>query len=232
MDKMKRWIRRALIHKYFPEIWYLVENWLSQCSDGGRLLEIGCGRGVFTQAMVQDCWNVYSLDYSKHSLERAQERIAKIGKEVSFTLAQPEQLPFQDEAFEAITCINCLEFADNPLASLREAYRVLKPGGKGVVVVFRAYSFWSFRWVAQALRKDRPEKSYRCFKLSILKKLIVKSGFSVDSYKLKGRYIPFQPGKSVLPWPVSGAVVALLEKPLPGEKQIKIPMDSQGVFHK
>jgi len=231
MDIFRRWIRRAIIHRYFPEIWYSIENWFSDRS-GGALLEIGCGRGVFTNAIVQDLWKVTSLDPSKYSLQRAKERVKKTGKPVTFAHAMPENVPFEPDQFDAITCINFLEFSADPLQVLKEARRVLKPGGKGIVVAFRKNSFWALPWVASALRKDVPERPYHCLNLENFKELIVASGFSIDSYKFRARYLPMQPRKKVIPWPVAGAMIALVKKPMPGEKQVKVPPQIKGMFHK
>jgi ubiquinone/menaquinone biosynthesis C-methylase UbiE len=231
MESLKRWIRRAIIHRYFPEIWYSVENWLSARS-GDLMLEIGSGRGVFTNAIAKDSWSVTSIDPSAQSIERAKRRVSRSGFQVNFQLGKPEALPFDADCFDAVTCINYLEFSPDPIKVLTEAFRVVKPGGKGVVVVFRSFSFWALPWVAAALRKDVPERPYQCLDFDAFRKLIIQSGFSVDSYRFRARYLPLQLRRNVIPWRFYGVMIASVKKPLPGEIQIKTPVRKMGMFHK
>jgi ubiquinone/menaquinone biosynthesis C-methylase UbiE len=231
METIKRWIRRAIIHRYFPEVWYSIENWLSSRM-GDQMLEIGSGRGVFTNAIAKDSWSLTSIDPSQQSIVMAAVRLKDSGFRVNFQKANPEQLPFENDRFDAITCINYLEFSADPVKVLTEAMRVLKPGGKGIVVVFRSLSFWTFPWVAGAMRKDTPDRPCRCYNFQEFRTMIIRSGFSVDSYRFRARFLPLQPYKQVVPWPFAGVMIASVKKPMPGEKQIKHPARKMGLFHK
>jgi ubiquinone/menaquinone biosynthesis C-methylase UbiE len=231
MERLKRWIRRAIIHRYFPEVWYAVENWLS-ARTGDLMLEIGSGWGVFTDAVAKDSWQVISIDPAPESIAAAKQRVHKSGNEVTFRVASPEDLPLDNNQFDAITCINYLEFSPSPLKTLTEAFRVLKPGGKAVIVVFRTFSFWSIPWVAAALRRDIPSRPYRCFDSYDLAKILRRSGFIIDGFKYRARYLPIQPRNAVIPWPFAGAIVATVRKPAIGEQPHVRKGRKMRVFHK
>ncbi len=231
MNAIRRWIRRAIIHRYFPEVWYAIENWLS-ARGGEHMLEIGCGRGLFTAAIAKDGWSLTAVDPSRLSVDRAQRRVDDAGLHVQFKTAKPEALPLPAEFFDAVSVINYLEFSPQPQLVLNEAMRVLKPGGKGVIVVFRSASFWALPWVAASLRKDNPQRPYRCLPFDELRRLIIQSGFSIEKYTFRARYLPLQPGRGVIPWPFAGAIIASVKRPMPGEQQVKNPPKLGGLFHK
>ncbi len=106
----------------------------------GRMLDFGCGAGRFLQRMHRRGWMVLGLDPSAGAVEfiRGQLHLpALLG-----TLPHPELRP---GSFELITMWHALEHVHAPLQILREAYRLLVPGGKLHVAVPNIDSL-PFRW--------------------------------------------------------------------------------------
>ena len=93
--------------------------------DGKRLLDVGCGSGVFCALATAAGHEVSGCDATPALLAIARTRLPT----VNFLEADLEQLPFPNQAFDAVTGFNSFQYAATPLNALREAHRVLKRGG-------------------------------------------------------------------------------------------------------
>jgi 2-polyprenyl-3-methyl-5-hydroxy-6-metoxy-1,4-benzoquinol methylase len=106
----------------------------------GRLLDFGCGGGAFLEAMSRQAWQVTGLDVSTAAVQRVRTDLglrALVG-----TLPHPELRP---ASFDVITMWHSLEHVHQPLEVLREAYRLLVPGGQLLISVPNIDSL-PFRW--------------------------------------------------------------------------------------
>ncbi|MBL8127975.1 MAG: methyltransferase domain-containing protein [Chloroflexia bacterium] len=104
---------------------------------GERVLELGCGTGVFLPglaAAVGPDGYVVGLDHNAGFLEEARQRLITTGVStvVSLEEADATRLPFPDASFDAVHVERVLMHLDDPDAALREVRRVLKPGGRFV----------------------------------------------------------------------------------------------------
>ena len=110
----------------------------------GRLLDFGCGGGGFLQHMHRRGWRVLGLDASGPAVQRVREKLglpALVG-----SLPHPELKP---GSFDVITMWHSLEHVHAPLDVLRQARRLLVPGGRLVVAVPNIDSL-PFRWFGPA----------------------------------------------------------------------------------
>lgn len=94
----------------------------------GRLLDFGCGAGSFLKTMADQGWAVTGLDAAVGAVEevRAQHGLAALVG----TLPHPDLRP---GSFDVVTMWHSLEHVHRPLELLREAFRLLVPGGKLIV---------------------------------------------------------------------------------------------------
>jgi ubiquinone/menaquinone biosynthesis C-methylase UbiE len=108
----------------------------------GRLLEVGCGEGLFLTQLVKinskvEAWGV---DNWPQILARARERFIKNGlTEIKLVEAQAGQLPFEDAYFDAVIFVNvliCIVSLEEVKAAIKEISRVTKPGAK-LILEFR-----------------------------------------------------------------------------------------------
>lgn len=90
----------------------------------GRLLDVGCGLGLFLETMRAD-FDLYGVDLSPYAIGQAQSRLPDATLEVA---SLTEGLPFDGE-FDVVTAINIFEHLDDPAAGLTAVRSRLRAGG-------------------------------------------------------------------------------------------------------
>jgi ubiquinone/menaquinone biosynthesis C-methylase UbiE len=97
-----------------------------------RVLDVGTGTGrmpALLQAEPGFAGSVVGLDRSRRMLAQARARLGGHGGVPALALGDAGHLPFAEASFDAVTCVEVLEFTAHPEDTLREMARVLKPGG-------------------------------------------------------------------------------------------------------
>jgi ubiquinone/menaquinone biosynthesis C-methylase UbiE len=91
-----------------------------------RVVDVACGTGILADRIQRDLHpaEVYGVDMSEGMLRQAQSR----SSDVDWRRGPAEQLPFDDEALDAVVTTSAFHFFDQP-AALRDFHRVLAPGG-------------------------------------------------------------------------------------------------------
>jgi phosphatidylethanolamine/phosphatidyl-N-methylethanolamine N-methyltransferase len=99
----------------------------------GPTLELGIGTGRSLRYYPLGA-EVIAIDLSPRMLARARRRAARLGVAVDLRVADVQSLPFPDASFETVlaTCLFCS--VPEPVSGLREARRVLKPGGRLLLI--------------------------------------------------------------------------------------------------
>lgn len=96
------------------------------------VLDVATGTGRLPRAVLRQPpfqGRVIGLDLSRGMLREAVNRTAQFADRLTFIWQDASQLPFAEGTFDAVTCIEALEFMPDPLHVLDELVRVLRPGG-------------------------------------------------------------------------------------------------------
>ncbi|NOU23340.1 MAG: bifunctional demethylmenaquinone methyltransferase/2-methoxy-6-polyprenyl-1,4-benzoquinol methylase UbiE [Methyloglobulus sp.] len=186
-------------------IWKRIAVQLSNVRKGEQVLDLAGGTGDLTtlfEQRVGDEGNVVLADINAQMLRTGRNRLIDRGLvgNVQYTQVNAECLPFADDSFDCVCIAFGLRNVTDKDAALRSMYRVLKPGGRAIVLEFshpidpiteKVYDFYSFnllpkigKWVA----KD--EESYRYLAESIrmhpkqdeLKAMMETAGFERCEY--------------------------------------------------
>jgi len=112
---------------------------LSQAAPGQRILDCATGTGDLAlefKRQVGATGEVIGTDFCAEMLEAAPGKAARAGLAVEFAVADALALPYPDARFDVASIAFGIRNVDDPLRCLRELARVVKPGGRVVVLEF------------------------------------------------------------------------------------------------
>lgn len=99
-------------------------------SGDDKVLDVGCGAGNATIPAAKTGAEVTGLDLTPRLLEVGKAAAADAGVEIEWIEGDAEQLPFEDESFDAVMSVFGCMFAPDHRAAAGEIARVMKPGGR------------------------------------------------------------------------------------------------------
>ncbi len=131
------WIapRYDRIKQYHPndEDWYLGHPLTRALAgvDHPLILDVGTGTGRLPATLLRCRFQgqVIGLDFSRRMLAQAARNLDGYRDQVIWVWQDAAHLPFDDAVFDAVTCMEALEFLPDPRGALAEMVRVLVPGG-------------------------------------------------------------------------------------------------------
>jgi 2-polyprenyl-3-methyl-5-hydroxy-6-metoxy-1,4-benzoquinol methylase len=150
---------------------------------GGRLLDLGCGSGAWLLQMRDLGWQVRGLDFDPEAVALARRR----GLEV-------DQGPLEDqryraESFDVITLNHVIEHVPDPVATLAECRRVLRPGGRLMLFTPNTASL-GHRLFKDDWRGLEPPRHLHLFGPNAMHHALLRAGFSgCDVRTTNSRYL-------------------------------------------
>ena len=127
---------------------------------GQRVLEIGVGAGSDFVRFARAGADATGVDLTEHAIRLVRQRLDNEGLEAHLQQADAESLPFEDEAFDRVYSWGVLHHTPDTGRAVREAVRVLAPGGRLCVMLYARHSWVAYGlWAKHALLKGRPTRS-------------------------------------------------------------------------
>lgn len=114
----------------------------------GRTLEVAAGTGRNLEHYNADV-ELTATDLSQRMLAEARTRARWLGRDVDFQEADAQRLPFSDRSFDNVVCALALCAIPDQRAGVAEMWRVLRPGGRLLIVDHVEYLRAPFRWREQ-----------------------------------------------------------------------------------
>ncbi len=111
---------------------------------GGRLLDVGCGNGAYTEVLAPDFDETLGIDLGEAHLAAFQQRIGRtqLAERIHLVQAPAESMPTENDYFDAAVMIEVLEHVADERETLNEIYRSLRPGGiLAITVPNQAFPF-------------------------------------------------------------------------------------------
>ncbi|HEY8158402.1 MAG TPA: class I SAM-dependent methyltransferase [Methylobacter sp.] len=141
---------------------------------GGRLLDVGCGTGEWLLSMRQRGWQVEGIDFDENAVKVA------VQQGLLVHCNSLEQHGFPDDYFDAVTFNHLIEHVPDPVQTLAECTRILKPGGKLVILTPNNASF-THRVFKQDWRGLEPPRHLHIFSMLSMRRALAMAGFNKTS---------------------------------------------------
>lgn len=185
--------RRAESRAYFDRVaaafgeqvlpgrtWEGLARSLLQLAPRGRYVDLGVGDGLLTLMLSEIAEHVTAVDISAQMLDQLRQRAAAKGiRNIETLEADIEHLPLPDASHDVVVASQALHHARDPERALREAWRVLVPGGRLLVIDLLAHNE---EWV-----RDQLQHVHLGFTEQQLDELISAAGFEHASLQRAAR---------------------------------------------
>lgn len=153
------------------------------------LLDIGCGFGDFLITAQKDIRSVYGVDMLEQELVNATRYV---GKDASVAVANAQRLPFKDGVFDFVVMKRVLHHIADPEMTLKEVRRVIKKGGKVVILDGNPSSWYrvSVLKIADLLGIDHESTLFRHLTYPEIRGILNNCNFDVQNIGASGFFTP------------------------------------------
>lgn len=165
---------------------------------GRTILDIGCGDGKLAVELWRRGAMVTGIDTSKSMIAAAQRRARHHGADIHFRVADGHRLPLAGNLFDVVTTVTVLCFVKEPITVLREAHRVLRPGGRLLLGELNRWSWWAAQRRLRGWRGYPRWRRARFYTGRELGELSRRAGFTDESVHGAVFYPPFAPAARLL----------------------------------
>ena len=147
----REFFERVEAHRYEKE-WHIPAAANFAASGGLKVLEIGCGMGTDGAQFARAGAEYTGIDLTEAAVDLARRRFALSGLPGEFRVSDAENLDFSDESFDLVYSHGVLHHTPDIDAAVREIHRVLKPGGRAMVMLYHRGSY-NYRVGIRVLRR-------------------------------------------------------------------------------
>ncbi len=163
---------RRRVEKFYDEVWtrYVPETGPTKEHlqsllpkdriEGARILDAGCGTGVFSACMAQlGAAHVTGLDISPGALSTAHQTTSKLKLKTGLARGSLDTLPLKSESFDLVWAWGAVEHTEHPWQVLAELHRVLRPGGTLVLALYKQSRWTRLHGGARAVFSRLPNRT-------------------------------------------------------------------------
>lgn len=144
------------------------------------LLDLGCGNGNILKILSENTeTTLYGLDLSEEMINEAGKRL---NKEITLTVGDSENLPYENNTFDCIICNASFHHYTNPDLVLSEIQRVLKKNGTFILGDPTAPFKWYLKFLNYFLKYSN-SGDYHIYNQSEITSLLLKHNFHVENFK-------------------------------------------------
>ncbi len=127
-----------ITHKDLEDFKALARRMSAGLTEGASVLEVAPGPGYFAiELATRGRYKIAGLDISETFVEIARKNAREAGVVIDFERGNASKLPFADGLFDLIVCRAAFKNFSDPVGALREMRRVLRQGGKAVIIDLR-----------------------------------------------------------------------------------------------
>ncbi|MBI3610992.1 MAG: class I SAM-dependent methyltransferase [Nitrospirae bacterium] len=156
---------------------------LAEVKPGERVIDIGCGTGIYAVESAQRGAHVIGVDPSMEMLAVAREKLRQAGLHGYFICGSAESLPLRSEKFDLALAVTSLCFVGRPDRAVEEIYRVLKSGGRIVLGELNRFSLWALLRRLKGLFMDTIYNRAHFWSRTELKRLLRRGRFDTDGVR-------------------------------------------------
>lgn len=152
--------------------------------DGKRVLDAGCGSGLYTEWLLDEGADVVGVDVSEAMLAAARDRVGDRATLQRADLGRP--LPFEDESFDGVVSALVLDYVRDWAATFAEFERVLRPGGFVVCSVTHPFDEFplpdesNYFSIEERTKEWSVEVPYYRRPLTVIANPVLDAGFRLD----------------------------------------------------
>ncbi len=147
----REFFARIEAHRYAKE-WHIPEAADFAGARGLRVLEIGCGLGTDGVRFAKAGADYTGVDLTDAAIELARKRFELSGLRGELRVSDAENLDFADESFDLVYSHGVLHHTPDIARAVSEIHRVLKPGGRAIVMLYHRDSY-NYRVGIRILRR-------------------------------------------------------------------------------
>ncbi len=157
---------------------------------GGDVLEVAPGPGYLAiELATMGTYRIVGLDISHTFVRLATANAAKAGAAVTFQHGNASAMPFAADSFDLIVCRAAFKNFSEPVAALNEMYRVLRPGGKALIIDLRPDA--SPADIAAYVRHKRMGWLNALLTRWTFKHMLLKRAYSPEQFRQLAAQTPF-----------------------------------------
>jgi ubiquinone/menaquinone biosynthesis C-methylase UbiE len=192
----------SLTRKNLDRFKELAHRISGEIPSGSRVLEVAPGPGYFVIELAKrGSYQITGVDISETFVEIARANAAEANVKIDFRRGNASGMPLSSESFDLVVCCAAFKNFTEPLQSMREMYRVLKPGGRALIIDLRRDT--SNEQIGQAVEEMHLGSVNRVitkltFRYMLLKRAYTRSEFEQFAAQTKFASVEIQEGPIAL----------------------------------